>query len=153
MKTISNGTITVHLPDDYTPPDLGEHRQFFVEWVANLRSGRFNKGVGQLHHQLKDTYCCLGVGCKMQGRLVDGTDNHAEGPEGGSNIETLAADNPLHPFLGQNGSFPGPVYVSPSKLGARFVPSFGCLATLNDKSSTFEHVAFAIEVVWLGLHR
>lgn len=38
-----------------------------AKWVAALRSGEYQKGVGHLHDKDTDTYCCLGVLCKAVG--------------------------------------------------------------------------------------
>src|SRR5688572_17403992 len=37
------------------------------KWVKALRSGEFKQGEGKLHDSDNDTYCCLGVLCKIQG--------------------------------------------------------------------------------------
>lgn len=39
------------------------NKEFKKEWVAALRSGEFNQGVGAL--SLNGKYCCLGVACEL----------------------------------------------------------------------------------------
>ena len=46
------------------------------KWVAALRSGDFKQGEGMLHNPKEDSYCCLGVLCKVMGaewKSVSGT--------------------------------------------------------------------------------
>jgi hypothetical protein len=38
-----------------------------AKWIAALRSGEFKQGYTMLHNQKDDTYCCLGVLCKVAG--------------------------------------------------------------------------------------
>lgn len=35
------------------------------KWVAALRSGKYEQGRGRLYSKIDDTYCCLGVLCKV----------------------------------------------------------------------------------------
>lgn len=37
------------------------------KWVSALRSGEYKQGTEMLHNPAKDTYCCLGVLCKVMG--------------------------------------------------------------------------------------
>lgn len=34
-------------------------------WLEALRSGEYKQGVGVLHNETEDTYCCLGVLCDV----------------------------------------------------------------------------------------
>jgi hypothetical protein len=43
-----------------------EVRQFYVDWVAKLRSGTIEQGFGKLH-QVNDKMCCIGVACVVAG--------------------------------------------------------------------------------------
>ena len=47
----------------WTAEEQAEHRR---QWVAALRSGRFQQGKGSLR-PTADTYCCLGVACEISG--------------------------------------------------------------------------------------
>ena len=40
---------------------------FKDKWLTALRSGEYKQGNGELHNELDDTYCCLGVGCIISG--------------------------------------------------------------------------------------
>ena len=46
-------------------------------WMKALRSGKYKKGLGALH-PTDDTFCCLGVLAKIQGKKipVDMTQSH-----------------------------------------------------------------------------
>lgn len=37
------------------------------KWVAVLRSGEFKQGESKLHNPKEDSFCCLGVLCKIMG--------------------------------------------------------------------------------------
>ncbi len=39
--------------------------KFKEKWLAALRSGDFKKGIFTLHNKEKNTYCCLGVACRI----------------------------------------------------------------------------------------
>lgn len=48
-----------------------------AKWVATLRSGDYKQASGSLHWPAFDTYCCLGVLCKIQEMgTVDSKDNY-----------------------------------------------------------------------------
>lgn len=38
-----------------------------AKWTEALRSGEFKQGRRQLYSPLRDTYCCLGVLCRVAG--------------------------------------------------------------------------------------
>lgn len=35
------------------------------DWLAEIRSGKYQQGRGVLHNREEDTYCCLGVLCEL----------------------------------------------------------------------------------------
>ena len=35
------------------------------KWIAALRSGEYKQGIGELHDTGNNSYCCLGVLCKV----------------------------------------------------------------------------------------
>src|SRR5262245_35264596 len=39
-----------------------------AKWVAALRAGEYQQGVGRLHDETCNTYCCLGVLMKVAGK-------------------------------------------------------------------------------------
>lgn len=41
--------------------------QLKTKWIAALRSGEFEQAQGELHDARNDSYCCLGVLCKVAG--------------------------------------------------------------------------------------
>lgn len=49
-------------------------------WVAALRSGEYKQGDGYLYNPANDSYCCLGVLCRVLGS-EDGDIVHAETPD------------------------------------------------------------------------
>jgi hypothetical protein len=44
-----------------------EVRQFYVDWVAKLRSGTIKQDRIKLHRVEEDKMCCLGVACLVAG--------------------------------------------------------------------------------------
>lgn len=40
-------------------------KEFKSKWLNALSSGRYKKGVGSLKNFSKNTYCCVGVACRM----------------------------------------------------------------------------------------
>jgi hypothetical protein len=41
--------------------------QLKAKWIQALRSGEFRQAEGMLHNSANDSYCCLGVLCKVMG--------------------------------------------------------------------------------------
>lgn len=44
---------------------------FKKKWLKALRSGEYKQGKGLLYSSKDDSYCCLGVACKVQGISPD----------------------------------------------------------------------------------
>ena len=42
------------------------------DWCLALESGEFEQEKGQLWGPVSDSYCCLGVGCKLANAMQDG---------------------------------------------------------------------------------
>ncbi len=40
-------------------------KTFKKKWLAALRSGKYKQGKGKLESSIDNTYCCLGVACKI----------------------------------------------------------------------------------------
>lgn len=40
-------------------------KAFKNKWIKALRSGEYKQGENQLHNQFDNTYCCLGVACRI----------------------------------------------------------------------------------------
>lgn len=53
-----------------------------TKWVEALRSGEFRQTSGKLHDQETDSYCCLGVLCKVAGAEFGTAEIEAESDEG-----------------------------------------------------------------------
>lgn len=56
-----------------------------AKWTTALRSGAFTQGEGMLHNPKEDSYCCLGVLCKVMGatwKSVSGYVPDDEEPDG-----------------------------------------------------------------------
>lgn len=121
-------TISIQLPAEYEPRVL----PFFEKWMEALESGEFSQTTGTL--QYHDNFCCLGVLCKTQGRLIDGYD--------GQERCCLPEGNPCFSELSQEGNFP---------LGCTVTyrgTEMNSLAALNDRGATFEEIAKVIRVFW-----
>lgn len=110
------------------------------KWVEALESGKYRRETGALHEGRG--YCCLGVLCRVQGRLKktqDGT--FVDVGEGHSS--TLSDTNPVYNALGELGDFPRGVKVT---IGDRFYDS---LADLNDSDRVgFKTIAKVIRSIW-----
>jgi hypothetical protein len=42
-----------------------------AEWIAALRSGEYRQGLNYLHDSERNTFCCLGVLCRVAGVSID----------------------------------------------------------------------------------
>lgn len=141
-------SLVIVLPDDYQKP----HLPGLKEWVEALRSGNYKQGAGFLCKDGK--YCCLGVLCHIQGRLIankecviphvlwDQKDQIAH-----VNASFLSDENPLFPFFGSNGKIPHAVKVYKGK-DENPLRIIGSLAGLNDEGYNFQTIAEAIEHIW-----
>lgn len=115
-----------------------------TKWVTALRSGDYS----QCDEKLTDgeSYCCLGLLSKIQGRLKNGRDGFP-----GHKFE-LSCDNPLREFLGTVGEFPityinrelSYIYCKGRKFGGRWYT----LAAMNDNGYSFSEIADVIDFLW-----
>lgn len=127
---------TLHLPENYVKPPLPGRD----EWLEALRSGRYAQGRLSLCES--DKYCCLGVLCRLQGRL-----NFLDGKwrEEGKETSGLSYENPVYKNLDALGRFPEGVFVRLSDSEIRKeVELAGC----NDSGLTFDDISNIIEAVW-----
>jgi hypothetical protein len=53
-----------------------------AKWVEALRSGEFKQAQGTLHDAKHDSYCCLGVLCKVAGAEWGECEKEVEGDDG-----------------------------------------------------------------------
>jgi hypothetical protein len=123
-------------------------KKFKKEWVAALRSGKFNQGSGALRDTFSDTetFCCLGVACHLlrpnlwqnvpnepfKFRMNHGFDDHE--------LAELDCDRPDFPK--QQGAY------MPKALAEEIgltVLDQKRLVDMNDGSSTFDEIADYIE--------
>jgi hypothetical protein len=118
---------------------------FFKKWINALESGKFEQGTGYLTTvaKLSHSYCCLGILCKVQDRLMkngigllaDGTDH--------SSTTTLSPHNPCYSELCGSGDFPDGVYVQ--SLGRTNTT----LAECNDCALlNFTQIAEIVKKIW-----
>lgn len=56
-------------------------KTFKRKWIAALRSGKFKQGHGRLFDHKENSYCCLGVACKVHKPNLE--------PYGGAIIDSL----------------------------------------------------------------
>lgn len=53
-----------------------------AKWVEALRSGDFKQAQTELHNSASDSYCCLGVLCKVAGATWTSFEKEMEGDDG-----------------------------------------------------------------------
>ena len=122
---------TISLPPDYIKTVFPMGKAL----CAELRKPE----TKQIKEQLKtdEGECCLGVLCRLQGRLV----KRPEGFADVSDLYYLSAFNPLYSLLSYNGSFPELVQVNDDC-------HYFDLVELNDADFTFPQIADIIEIIW-----
>lgn len=113
-------------------------KEVMKKWVKALRSGKFQQGTAKLQHH--DTYCCLGVLCKLaeQEGIVIHKDfyNQIEGQE--LNKQTFVRD--WAKFKTLQGELPKTIR---DTQGDRTT-----LAIINDSGKSFKQIAKIIEKYW-----
>ena len=146
MKTI----ITFSVEDDYEKlPFPGRDKL-----LAALRSGKFKKGRYDLKNAAlgESEYCCLGVICELQGRLVPYVLNKNMGQYSDANSTGnkgwLSKSNPLHPILKALGELPNGVVFMSYCIDFAKSGRIDSLALINDITEDFTAVIIAIENVW-----
>jgi|SRR5580658_10386078 hypothetical protein len=107
------------------------------KWVAALRSGKYNKGKGQL--QVLDTYCCLGVLCKIAPRTIKKHKHPDNTLIGGD----LLSQPEVHTWSGMNKFA---IYAL-SLSGMALLR----LIDMNDSQDNFDKIAAFIEKHWEAL--
>lgn len=130
---------TLHIPENYVKPPLPGRD----EWLEALRSGQYAQGRLALCES--DRYCCLGVLCRLQGRLtfLDG-----KWREEGEEISGLPYENPVYKNLDALGRLPVGVFVRMFGGNLGGVAREVQLAACNDNGLTFDQIADIIEAVW-----
>lgn len=141
-----NPNLQVSIPIGYVSKKIPWRNK----WLEALRSGHYKQGTGRLllkrgatcliteKSYNTDTYCCLGVLSRIQGRLTEtGSDRDA----GHSCI--LSPTNPCKASLFSAGRLPNLVKVRYGDFG-----DLGSLTELNDRGVSFEDIAKLIEILW-----
>ena len=133
---------TISFPPNYSKPVLPDRDKL----TAALRSGKFHQGRASLKRRnFSDNcfvYCCLGVLCELQGRLVPDSRQRSWGDFSPTNTAYLSENNPLYAIFRGLGYFPKNVFV---KLDGS---TFKSLADCNDNGCNFNEIADIIEAVW-----
>ena len=126
---------TVKVPENYVKPPFPGGKVLCEE----LRKPE----TKQTQSQLKDEQgeCCLGVLCRLQGRLIK--NDQDDWSDVRDNVYYLANDNPAHKIFGDRGWFPEGVSIEGYTSQA-----IGALSELNDKGYTFPQIASVIEQIW-----
>lgn len=133
-------------------------RPFLLRWTATLRSGDFTQCHGTLRNQ--DGHCCLGVASELQGRLTPVPGEYTDGDLMDAPATLLAISNPLlrvlRPGLDPDADSEGNVSL-PAGADALLADAghnttyHDNLTSLNDHGATFDEIAFAIDLLWLGI--
>lgn len=135
--------ITVITPREYVPLSL----PYFDEWVAALESNNYQQVSCTLCHHSEtagDSYCCLGVLSKIQGRLVYYVPRDAweDGEDSGS-AYMLSIDNPCAKIIGRGGVLPDRCWVIYKNQ------QVGALYECNDHLKlTFKDIAKIIKIIY-----
>jgi hypothetical protein len=131
MEIRISDNITLLTPDDYQKQEL----PYFNEWVKALESGEYKQTRAYLHIVTNNSYCCLGVLSKVQGRLS------AAGYDG-DQTSYLARDNPCYKQLASTGAFPVDVTIQHPSLAIK------SLVSCNDNGIPFNEIAEIIKHIW-----
>ena len=136
---------SIQKPKDYVKVALPG----FIKWVNALRSGKYYQGFNSL---CKITpvgnaeYCCLGVLCETQGRLViHGEDRMIDGEQDCLNWGALSTNNPLREILNGLGDIPNEVYIKADESER----TYRFLSDMNDSQKfTFNDIADILEELY-----
>jgi hypothetical protein len=133
---------TLTLPKGYKRIKLPDYKK----WITALESGKFRQERSSLTVRKNKhvSYCCLGVLCKVQGRLVLNQQGyHNDGSIDNSTV-SLSPHNPCAEVLETAGVFPDGVYVTSSNNMMR-----RSLADCNDYGNlNFVEIASIIKKIW-----
>jgi len=124
MKPTING-----ITETYIKPPLPMGKAL----CAELRKPETRQAKGQLKSD--EGECCLGVLCRLQGRLKLHNGRWMDGKD----MYYLSRSNPLKLHLYHNGRFPH---------GINVAGRYASLAELNDANYTFPVIADIIETIW-----
>lgn len=108
------------------------------QWIDALLNGEYEKGVTTLNNVKNNTYCCLGVLCKLQNRPSQLFEDYKLFDNIGF---TLSINNPLYSILGNCGKFIGFVIENENDETEHCYN----LAEMNDSGFTFKTIAYIIK--------
>ncbi len=97
-------------------------------WIDALRSGKYKQGQYRLYNEDQDTYCCLGVLCKI---------NNLESYKNESDLETYFRFNIRSSSVGLPVLFSKKINITPMQEAK--------LTSMNDSYISFEEIANWIE--------
>lgn len=109
-----------------------------AKWLEALRSGKYKQGTGMLR-TLVDSFCCLGVLCKVHEKEAAGTwvsENNGYAYSDGRKADKGVLIDSVMDWAGLRGCAPIVEY-APGE--------FGTLSYLNDFGMKFEEIADLIE--------
>ena len=131
-------TLEISIPDWWERLSL----PCFEEWLEALRSSKYQQGTEYLCRFHR--YCCLGVLCKIQGRLKEHGDFTWDIYDGEKHSSSfLSPQNPNYPLLFRDGRIPSVIRITNGSFDS--IPT---LTTLNDQGYSFETIAKVIELIW-----
>jgi len=142
------------IPKGYTRKKL----PYFKEWVTALDSGRFHQVTSTLCQPIgkkKVGYCCLGVLCRVQGRLVKDREQGLWYDQADIIKDTvyigeqrsygnLYQDNPSYEALSYNGKFPKGVKL----IMNNGTEIFSLIDCNDDGKLNFKEIAKVIRRIW-----
>lgn len=101
--------------------------EFKTKWLAALRSGEYKQGRAQLHNRAQNTFCCLGVACKIVApdKEIPNASHILHHYEDFKDVPTI-----LKGYHNNSSSSDHPVYK---------------LISMNDRGKSFEDIANWIE--------
>jgi hypothetical protein len=151
-------TITMYYEEGYSAPDLIGGR----EWVTELMSGKYKRGVGSLcQTTVKENedgeeiivdkkYCCLGVDCQMRG-LFTGKSNVAgymfADVGNHTSTTTLPYGHPWQILFNCDMKFPEGFRIEVSGSNVKF-PDITILNDYRQGIFSFTTIAAVIQTAW-----
>ena len=110
------------------------------KWLAALRSGKYKQGPGYLYNSSKETYCCLGVLCGIEGATTKQMAGGTLPDEIGMFKELVPTRSELTSAQKKNG------YVNKFyAFSVMYKGEMTSLAALNDSGVSFNEIADIIE--------
>lgn len=113
------------------------NKEFIKKWIAALRSGEYKQTISCLHDA--NGFCCYGVACDL------------EDPNAWRECDNVMLNN--SPYRWNNGPKDWAILMPPSRIMSKLgfdvdyqsMQNGQNFATMNDKGSSFEEIALALE--------